>query len=96
MLLVACCVLPPAFVVIFAVSLSLPAHRGGVEQRPASPLEWARKAWSHLNFFAHVGVPPGAKEWDAVLCLAVAGGARWRLRGITELLDRCEVRSAGG
>ena len=66
-----------AFAVTLVYSLSLPEHRDGIEQRPASPLEWDRKAWSHLNFFASVGVPLDPGNWMLyfawLLLLARAG-----------------------
>ena len=47
----------PGFAVALAYVLSLPVHKYGVADRPESPLDWDRKAWSHLHTPTELGVP---------------------------------------
>ena len=55
-------VLPPcACAVSLAYSLSLPTHRGTLEERLAPPFVWERKARMHSNFFTHVGTH--CRDW---------------------------------
>ena len=67
-----------SFAVALAYVLSLPAHRYGVADRPESPLDWDRKAWSRLHSFSEYGVPvdPGnvvlACCTQALMCRAGA------------------------
>ena len=46
-----------AFAVALAYALSLDAHMYGVRNRPFHPLQWDRKAFSHLHFFTELDVP---------------------------------------
>ena len=44
-----------SFAVALAYVLRLPTHRYGVADRLESPLDWDRKAWSHLDAFTDFG-----------------------------------------
>ena len=80
-----------AFGVALAYALSLPAHKYGVDDRPEPPLEWDRKAWSHLHFFKELGVEldPGnvvlACCLQAIMCRG-GTGTGWER---TRLCDHC-------
>ena len=46
-----------AFAVAVCYALSLPSHKYKGRNRPDYPLQWDRKAWSHLHYFVELDVP---------------------------------------
>ena len=52
-----------AFTVALEQVFDMKEHSFGTRDRPASPLKWDRKAWSHLCFFVAVGVGLDPGNW---------------------------------